>query len=140
MEYAVVNQQLQAPMDNNGTFLIYDGECPFCSSYANFARLSRAFPGLEIISARQPRIEVTRAWQAGIDLNREMTLHVDGKWYTGEQAILRVAEAAKYRRIRNHFLRSLFGSGKLARGLYTQIVNCRLLYLRLLGRKPVSRP
>jgi predicted DCC family thiol-disulfide oxidoreductase YuxK len=120
-------------------FLIYDGECPFCRRYADFARLSRAFPGLELISARDQRPEVTEAWEAGIDLNREMALRVGGKWHTGEQAILRVADAAEVKRFRNRLLRRLFGSERYARGIYEQLVNCRLLLLRLAGRKPLSR-
>jgi predicted DCC family thiol-disulfide oxidoreductase YuxK len=139
LEHAVVNKPLKDRMQENAAFLIYDGECPFCSRYADFASLSRAFPALELISARDQRTEVTEAWQAGIDLNREMALHVDGKWYTGEQAIFRVAEAAQLKRIRNSLLRRLFGSGRYARSLYEQLVTWRLLYLRLLGRKPVSR-
>jgi predicted DCC family thiol-disulfide oxidoreductase YuxK len=122
----------------NAVFLIYDGECPFCRRYADFARLSQAFPGLELISAREQRVEVSDAWRAGLDLNRDMVLHVEGKWYSGEQAILRLAEAAHHKRFRNGILQRLFGSSRYARGFYKMLVSCRLLFLRLAGRKPLS--
>jgi predicted DCC family thiol-disulfide oxidoreductase YuxK len=124
---------------SDAAFLIYDGECPFCRRYADFARLSQAFPGLELISAREQRMEVSEAWRAGLDLNRDMVLHVEGKWYTGEQAILRLAAAARHKRFRNDILRKLFGSVRHARGFYEVLVNCRLLFFRLAGRKPLSR-
>ncbi len=123
----------------DAVFLIYDGECPFCRRYADFAALSRAFPGLRLISAREPHVEVCAAWKAGFDLNRDMVLHVNGKWYAGEKAILRLAEAAHHNRFRNGMLRRLFGSNRHARRLYDMLVAGRLLFLRLAGRKPLSR-
>ena len=109
MEHAAVNKPLQHRAHGNTPVLIYDGECPFCSRYADFARLSRAFPALELISARDSRVEVSEAWQAGIDLNDNMALCVDGKWYTGERAIFQIAEAAQLNPIRNGLLRRAFG-------------------------------
>jgi predicted DCC family thiol-disulfide oxidoreductase YuxK len=123
---------------SDAPFLVYDGECPFCRRYANFAKLSQAFPGLELISAREQRAEVSAARKAGFDLNREMILHVDGKWHAGEAAILRLAEAAGRNPIRNGMLRRVFGSRTHSRGIYNLLVNCRLLFLRLAGRKPLS--
>jgi len=120
-------------------FLIYDGECPFCRRYADFARLSQAFPGLQLISAREQRTEVCEAWRAGLDLNRDMVLHLKGKWYAGERAILKLAESARRKRFGNSILRKLFGSSRHARRLYQMLVTCRLLFLRLAGRKPLSR-
>lgn len=125
-------------LPTDAAFLIYDGECPFCRRYADFAKLSQAFPGLELISAREQRLEVSEAWRAGLDLNRDMVLHIEGKWYSGEQAILRLAEAAHHKRFRNDILQRLFGSSRYARRFYEMLVSCRLLYLRLAGRKPLS--
>ncbi len=123
----------------DAVFLIYDGECPFCRRYADFAALSRAFPGLKLISAREPHVEVCAAWRAGFNLNRDMVLHVNGKWYAGEKAILRMSEAAPQNRFRNGILRRLFGSNRHARRLYDMLVAGRLLFLRLAGRKLLSR-
>jgi predicted DCC family thiol-disulfide oxidoreductase YuxK len=120
-------------------FLIYDGECPFCTSYAKFASLSRAFPGLELISAREQRKEVAEAWLAGIDLNRDMVLRVEGKWYAGEQAIQRLAESAHNNQFRNMVLRKLFRPNRYGRGLYEVLVKLRLMYLRLSNRTPLLR-
>jgi predicted DCC family thiol-disulfide oxidoreductase YuxK len=120
-------------------FLIYDGECPYCRRYADFAKLSRAFPGLELISARENRREVWEAWETGINLNRDMVLHVNGKWFAGEKAILELAVAANRYGFRNGILRRIFGSSRYARRIYELFVNSRLVYLRLTGRKPLSR-
>jgi predicted DCC family thiol-disulfide oxidoreductase YuxK len=125
-------------ISRTAVFLIYDGECPFCRRYADFAALSRSIPGVVLISARESRSEVREAWKAGFDLNRDMVLHVDGKWYAGEKAILKFAETASDRRVRNGVLKKLFGSG-YGRALYDMLVRCRLLYLRLTGRTPISQ-
>jgi predicted DCC family thiol-disulfide oxidoreductase YuxK len=124
--------------EESAVFLIYDGECPFCRRYADFAALSRTFPGLVLISARESQAEVREAWKAGFDLNRDMVLHVDGKWYAGEKAILKFAETASGRTLRNGILKSLFGS-RYGRAVYDMLVRCRLLYLRLVGRTPISK-
>jgi predicted DCC family thiol-disulfide oxidoreductase YuxK len=123
----------------HSAFLIYDGECPFCRRYADFARLSQAFPGLELISARERRSEVEEAWRRGLDLNRQMVLHVDGAWYAGEKAIFKLAHGVRRGRLRNALVRRLFGSSRHARKLYDVLVSSRLLFLRLAGREPLSR-
>lgn len=117
--------------------LIYDGDCPFCQNYVAFVQVTRAVPGLRLLSARDGGDEVEEARRRGIDLDREMVLVIDDEWFTGEAAMSELARRAKRFTTINGLWHSLLKRPQIGRFIYTRLVYGRLLVLRILKRKRI---
>ena len=69
-------------------FLLYDGECPFCSYYVAKSRFeARIGRPLALIDGRQAPGPVARLREEGFDLERGMILVLDGRTYHGAAAL-----------------------------------------------------
>lgn len=67
--------------------LLYDGECPFCSRYADWVRLRQRYD-IQMLDARQQLDRVRELAARGYDINRGMILLVEDRIYHGAEAIL----------------------------------------------------
>ena len=69
-------------------FLLYDGECPFCSYYVAKSRFeTRAGRPLTLIDGRETPGLVARLRREGFDLEQGMILLLDGRHYHGAEAM-----------------------------------------------------
>ncbi|HMH66133.1 MAG TPA: DCC1-like thiol-disulfide oxidoreductase family protein [Rhizomicrobium sp.] len=120
-------------------WVVYDGQCPFCSSYVLLYRL-RALAGLvHLIDARSdhPLVEAIR--QHGYDLDAGMAVAFGGRIYWGAEAMNVLALLGSGSTIFNRLNRLLFRRIGLARLLYPILVRGRMLTLRLLGRGRIGK-
>jgi predicted DCC family thiol-disulfide oxidoreductase YuxK len=122
---------------SSDAFLIYDGDCPFCRNYTSYVKVTKALPGLRLISARDGGDEVEEAKRRGIDLDQQMISVIDGRWLAGENAMAELARRAQRFRTANHLWGGLMAQPRLGRFLYNRLVQGRLLTLRLLGKKKI---
>lgn len=122
-----------------GPWLVYDGECPFCSRYVDYVETLSAVPGLVLISARTQRAEVAAAVAAGFDLDRVMVLRLEERWFAGEAAMAELARRARRHRRWNRLIAAVLSLPAIGAGLYRVLVTGRLLTLRLLGRSKIMR-
>ena len=73
----------------NDPFLLYDGECPFCSFYAAKSRFEeRIGRPLRLIDGRHAPELVTRLRREGCDLDQGMILALHGRRYHGAAAMV----------------------------------------------------
>ena len=71
-----------------GPFLLYDGECPFCSFYVAKSRFGTAIAQpLQLVDGRQAPCLVARLRREGCDLEEGMILVLDGRRYHGAAAM-----------------------------------------------------
>jgi predicted DCC family thiol-disulfide oxidoreductase YuxK len=67
--------------------LLYDGECPFCTSLSEYYKLKQALPGLEIISLRDAENLKKLNLPKDLDFNEGMILvQKNGQILQGEPA------------------------------------------------------
>ena len=59
------------------SYLVYDGECPFCSRYVRLLRLRAAVGAVELVDARTDHPMVSYLYDLGIDLDEGMALVQD---------------------------------------------------------------
>lgn len=117
--------------------LIYDGDCPICSNYARYTRIRQAFPNLIVQSAREQQSSwVMEAKKAGINLNKEMVLLLDGQWIRGGQ-VVRILASLGSPGLAERTLSAFIGSGRFSETRYNVLVFLRRCLLWLLGRKPL---
>ena len=119
----------------SGNYLIYDGDCPFCSRFVAYARLREAAGEVRLIDAREKTPEVEAAIRDGFNLDEGMLLSLDGQLYHGADCLnalaLMSSRSTWFNRV-NHFL---FRNPRLAAIAYPVLRAGRNAALMLLGRK-----
>lgn len=119
-------------------YLIYDGDCPFCSRYARLSRLRKTVGSLRLINARERTPEVEKAISAGYDLDRGMLLSLDGELYYGADCLNRLALLSSNSTTFNRLTHVLFRHPRLSRIAYPILRAGRSAALRLLNREPLG--
>lgn len=118
-------------------WVLYDGDCPFCSAYSRFARISVQLPGLRLLNARDGGPEVDLVNSLGLDLDQGMVLQEDGILYYGRACMHRLSQLSTRRRLPNKALGFMMQPGFVGEMLYRIFVRIRRATLFLLGREPL---
>ncbi|WP_072396587.1 DCC1-like thiol-disulfide oxidoreductase family protein [Hyphomicrobium sp. CS1GBMeth3] len=120
------------------TYIVYDGQCPFCSQYVKLLRLRDTLGHVELIDARTPHAAVDYVARAGVVLDQEMALIQGGEVYSGAACINRLALMSTRSGVFNRLNALAFSSPTVSRFAYPILRTFRNLTLRLLGREPLS--
>ncbi|MBX9870138.1 MAG: DUF393 domain-containing protein [Burkholderiaceae bacterium] len=125
-------------MENNAAlhhdaWLVYDGECPVCTTYCRYVRIRETVGRLHLIDARQPSPLLDEVTRAGLDIDQGMVLKFKGVIYYGADAVhvltLLGTRSGIFNRINYYF----FGSKMGAKIFYPLGKAFRTLLLKLLG-------
>ena len=119
--------------------LVYDGACPFCSSYIGKQRLEAAYGPVILLDARSQDPRLITYWQQGYLLDEGMILDHDGVIYFGAEALARIAFLTQSeRRVRgiNQFLQHR----TVSKLLYPLFKRMRKMALYFNGAGPLRQP
>lgn len=122
-----------------GLEVIYDGECPFCSSYVRLVRLREALGQVTLIDARSDHPLVAQVVAMGYDLDEGMIVRLDGRIHHGADAMRLLTALSTPSPAFNRMMRTLFASPARAARLYPVLRSGRNFVLRLLGRRKIMR-
>lgn len=123
-----------AATDGRGIAIIYDGQCPFCSSYVRLLRLRETVGPVRLIDARSADPQVVAARAEGLDLDRGMIVRLGDATYHGDRALHVLALLSTGGGAFNGLMRRVFGSARAARLAYPLLAAGRRATLRALGR------
>jgi predicted DCC family thiol-disulfide oxidoreductase YuxK len=126
------------PKTDPVTWVVYDGECPFCSQYVKLLRLREQLGKVKPVSARDDHAVVRYVKSKGIDLNQEMALVMKGEIYSGADCIHRLALMSTGSGFFNGLMSRMFASRGLTRFMYPIMRTGRNATLALMGRKAIS--
>ena len=118
--------------------LVYDGECPVCSSYVRYVRVKESAGQLILVNAREGGPWVERVRQAGKDLDEGMVLFYGGRLYHGADCIHMLALLSSSLGPFNRLNAVVFRSPTASKFLYPILRAGRNLLLRLLHRSKLS--
>ena len=119
-------------------YIVYDGECPFCSRYVRLLRLRKALGEVELVNARNGGPIVDELLCAGLDLDEGMVLKIGEKLYHGADCINRLALLSTRSGIFNKFNRFVFANEMVSAILYPILRAGRNGVLRILGRSKIG--
>jgi predicted DCC family thiol-disulfide oxidoreductase YuxK len=115
-------------------YLLYDGECPACTSYIAFSRLRQLRPDIQLLDARTHPDLVEEFRRRGYEINTGMVMQLDGKIVFGAEVTRIIARlAGDAGPLRRTVLWNL-GAAPWSRALYPLLNRGRKLLLLLLGR------
>jgi predicted DCC family thiol-disulfide oxidoreductase YuxK len=115
-------------------WLLYDGECPFCSRYVRHVRLREAIGPIMLANAREHAPLVEEVRRLGFDVDTGMVLKLDGNYYHGADCIHALALLTTPSGWFNRLKSLVFKSSTAAKVLYPVLRTGRNLTLRVLGR------
>lgn len=124
--------------ENAEAWLIYDGECPFCSAYVRLLRLREAVGTVKLLDARDGGPLVSKIISDGFDLDEGMVLKIGSRIYHGDDCIHALALMSSNVGLFNRITAGIFKSPARARLLYPLLRACRNATLRVLGRRKLA--
>jgi predicted DCC family thiol-disulfide oxidoreductase YuxK len=125
--------------DSPEAWLVYDGQCPFCSRYARLVQV-REHVRLHLVDAREGGPLVREMSEAGLDLNEGMVLKMGDRYYHGAAALHALAALSTSSTAFNRLTASVFRSPYRSRALYPILRAGRNAALALLGRDKIRDP
>jgi predicted DCC family thiol-disulfide oxidoreductase YuxK len=123
--------------DQQQAYLIYDGECPFCSAYVRFLRLKEAFGDIKLVDARTDAALVSDLKSKDFDLDEGMVLQIGDEVYHGADCIHVLSLMSGESGLFNRFNGWVFRSPARSRVLYPILRAGRNIALALLGRRKI---
>lgn len=117
--------------------IIYDGDCPFCSSYVGLLRLRETFGEVELINARECQELVEELARHNMNLDEGMILVLNGEYFHGSECIHRLALMATASNTFNKINKLIFERKRLTAVLYPILRAGRNLSLKILGVKKI---
>ena len=129
-------------MSSPGTYgevvVVYDGDCPFCTRFAELVRLRKRMGPVRIVDAREGGPEVEAVREAGFDLDEGNAVLEGGRIHHGPDAQLWLAAHSARYSMTGLALRALFATPWLARRSYPLLKGVRNLSLRLRGKDRIN--
>ena len=119
-------------------WLVYDGQCPFCSAYVRYVRVRDSVGRLHLVDARQAHPIADEACALGFDLDQGMVLKLGDRFYHGADCINVLALLSTGSGPFNRLNGAIFRSPTASRLLYPVLRAGRNLALRLLGRDTLA--
>jgi predicted DCC family thiol-disulfide oxidoreductase YuxK len=119
-------------------WLVYDGDCPFCSRYVRLLRLREAVGSVHLINARDGDPIVAALFATGLNLDDGMALKIGSRVYHGADCIHAVALMTGNVGVFNRISGAIFRSPRRARLLYPLLRACRNATLRVLRRRKIG--
>lgn len=128
-----------ATQSQSDTWIVYDGQCPFCSRYVQLVRLRETLGEVRLIDARKGGPEVEEVRRAGLDLDEGMVLKLDGRLHHGADCINKLALLSTPSSRFNRLNAAVFRSRTASHVLYPMLRTGRNAVLRILGRPKIAQ-
>jgi predicted DCC family thiol-disulfide oxidoreductase YuxK len=119
---------------SEGATIVYDGQCPFCSTYVRYTRLRDAVGPVKLVDARSGGPVVEEAIRAGFNLDEGMVLKYGGRLYHGADCLNMLSLLSSRSGLFNQMMAFAFARPGVAHMAYPALRAGRNATLKLLSR------
>lgn len=119
-------------------YIVYDGECPFCSAYVRMMRLKAVATTVLLVNARDGGPIVDELEGKGLNLDDGMAVKVGDAVFFGDEAVHRLALMSSPSNLMNRLYFWIFKSPARSKMIYPYLRAGRNLLLRILGKKQIN--
>ncbi|RJG07362.1 DUF393 domain-containing protein [Noviherbaspirillum cavernae] len=123
---------------NKDNYILYDGDCPFCSNFVKLVQLKKAVGPVSLLNIRENADLAEHYSDKGYNLDQGMLLHLDGNDYWGADCMNRIALLSSESDIFNKLNAAVFRHKRLSKLLYPVLRTGRNMTLRLMGRNRIA--
>lgn len=123
---------------NPDIYVVYDGDCPFCSAYVRMVRLREVAGSVHLLDAREDHPVVRELKAQGLDFDEGMALKIGDAVYHGDECVHQLAMMSGPSGLFNRFHFWVFKNPARSRALYPSMRAGRNLALRLLGKRKID--
>ena len=120
------------------SWIIYDGDCPYCRNYVKFLKLKDAVGRVDLINARGDDTRIKDAVAQGFDLNEGMIFYHNEAYHYGSDAVHIMALMSTQSSVFNKINTFIFKHEKLAKFLYPFMKCGRNITLKVLRKDKLS--
>jgi len=121
-------------------WILYDGDCPFCSNYVAYLRFREAVGAVKLVNARDGGSEFEYARASGLNLDEGMVFHYEGRLYHGDECMHMLALLSSSTGVVHRVTTWVFRSQKRAALIYPLLRAGRNATLKLIGKSKISKP
>ncbi len=122
-----------------GVWLIYDGDCPICTTMTHALQIKKTVGHLHLVNARENREHplLKEVNDRRLNLDEGMVLKYQNRYYLGKDALHMMALLGSAQGWFNQINAALFRSKSLARFCYPVMRTSRNTLLRLRGVRKI---
>lgn len=120
------------------SYIVYDGECPFCSNYVSLLRIRDVAGPVELINARTDHPIVDQLIEDGYDLDEGMAFVTHDTVYYGEECVNKLALMSTPSTFFNRLNSIIFRHRTVSKLLYPAMRFGRNTTLKIMGRRSIK--
>lgn len=118
--------------------LIYDEECPVCRRYCRMVNIKENQGELKIINARIDSDIIREVTNRGLDMDQGMVLKSENEFYSGADALHKLALISTRTDLFNRLNYRIFKSRTISTWVYPVLIFLRNLLLKTLGKTKIN--
>lgn len=134
---AQLRKLLPSAVGRDEVLVIYDGQCPVCTSFVTRTQVLALGSSIRLVDARHSPGLVAGLRQAGFDLNATFLVATSQDIFVGSEAMSSLSRLDYTSKRWAYLLTATFGDGRRREWLYRLLTRLRRALLLLLGRAPL---
>ena len=119
-------------------WIVYDGQCPFCTNYVALMKLRKSVRNVELVDARTDHPTVKMLCDLGYDLNEGMVVVYGDEIFHGKSAIVFLSSLSGDLGLSGRLVSLLLRNERRSAFLYPIMKAGRRATLALLGRSQIA--
>jgi predicted DCC family thiol-disulfide oxidoreductase YuxK len=118
--------------------LVYDGDCPICSHYADSLTLTASWGKAQLINGREVSPTRDQLTEKGVDLDQNLVVTIGQRFYLGADALYQLSKISRPSGFGHSVLHMCYSHKLAIKWMYPIFRFTRKLLLRIQGKSLIN--